>query len=41
MDFDESMRRQTLYKTEEGRALLRMGEGITHKHGGCGCGGGN
>ena len=41
VDFDESMRRQTLYKTEEGRALLRMEEGIIHKHGGCGCGGGN
>ena len=33
------MRRQVLYKTEEGRALLRMEEGTTHKHGGCGCGG--
>ena len=41
VDFDESMRRQALYKTEEGRALLRMEEGTTHKHGGCGCGGGN
>ena len=39
VDFDESMRRQTLYKTEEGKAILRMEEGVTHKHGGCGCGG--
>ena len=39
VNFDESMRRQALYKTEEGRALLRVEEGTTHKHGGCGCGG--
>lgn len=39
MDFDESMRRQALYKTEEGRELLKFEEGDTHKHGGCGCGG--
>lgn len=39
VDFDESIRRQTLYKTEEGKAILRMEEGVTHKHGGCGCGG--
>ncbi|MCQ2968658.1 MAG: sulfide/dihydroorotate dehydrogenase-like FAD/NAD-binding protein [Clostridium sp.] len=39
VDFDESMRRQVLYKTEEGRAILRMKEGKTHKNGGCGCGG--
>ena len=39
VDFDESMRRQSLYKTEEGRKLLAFEEGDTHKHGGCGCGG--
>lgn len=39
VDFDESMRRQALYKTEEGRELLKFEEGDTHKHGGCGCGG--
>ena len=35
VNFDEAMRRQTLYKTEEGRALLAAKEGDTH-HGGCG-----
>ncbi|MCR5791741.1 MAG: sulfide/dihydroorotate dehydrogenase-like FAD/NAD-binding protein [Lachnospiraceae bacterium] len=39
VDFDESMKRQQLYKTEEGRAILREKEGATHKNGGCGCGG--
>lgn len=39
VDFEEAMRRQNIYKTEEGRALLRLKEGNTH-HGGCGfCGG--
>ncbi len=39
IDFDAAMKRQTLYKTEEGRALLKLQEGDTH-HGGCGnCGG--
>ncbi|MCD7862287.1 MAG: sulfide/dihydroorotate dehydrogenase-like FAD/NAD-binding protein [Lachnospiraceae bacterium] len=39
VNFDEAMKRQTLYKTEEGRAYLRAKEGDTH-HGGCGqCGG--
>ena len=34
-----AMKRQQMYKTEEGRALLRYQEGATH-HGGCGqCGG--
>jgi ferredoxin/flavodoxin---NADP+ reductase len=37
VDFDESMKRQKLYKTEEGRSLLREQEGIAHKGGGCGC----
>ncbi len=35
VDFDEAMRRQQLYKTEEGREMLRITEGDTH-HGGCG-----
>ncbi len=35
VDFDQAMQRQTLYKTEEGRAMLRLKEGDTH-HGGCG-----
>ena len=35
VDFDEAMRRQQIYKTEEGRAFLRAKEGDTH-HGGCG-----
>ena len=35
VNFDEAMRRQTIYKTEEGRALLAAQEGDTH-HGGCG-----
>ena len=39
IDFDACMKRQQLYKTEEGRALLKFREGDTH-HGGCGnCGG--
>ena len=39
VDFDESMKRQQMYKTEEGRAILKIKEGDTHKNGGCGCGG--
>lgn len=35
VNFDEAMRRQQIYKTQEGRALLAMEEGSTH-HGGCG-----
>ncbi|MGN0348305.1 MAG: sulfide/dihydroorotate dehydrogenase-like FAD/NAD-binding protein [Roseburia sp.] len=39
VDFDQAMKRQAQYKTEEGRAMLRFVEGKTH-HGGCGnCGG--
>lgn len=41
VDFDESMRRQTLYKSEEGRKLLKIEEGDTHHREGCGCGGHN
>lgn len=39
VDFDGAMQRQSLYKTEEGRKLLKEREGATHHHGGCGCGG--
>ncbi|MBP5599087.1 MAG: sulfide/dihydroorotate dehydrogenase-like FAD/NAD-binding protein [Lachnospiraceae bacterium] len=35
VNFDEAMKRQTLYKTEEGRKYLEAKEGATH-HGGCG-----
>ncbi|MCI8373546.1 MAG: sulfide/dihydroorotate dehydrogenase-like FAD/NAD-binding protein [Lachnospiraceae bacterium] len=39
VNFDEAMKRQQMYRTEEGRALLKFREGDTH-HGGCGiCGG--
>ena len=39
VDFDQAMKRQAIYKTAEGRALLKLQEGDTH-HGGCGiCGG--
>ncbi len=38
VNFDEAMKRQQIYRTEEGRAMLRAQEGDTH-HGGCGmCG---
>ena len=39
VNFDESMRRQSLYKSEEGRAMLKLEEGDTHHREGCGCGG--
>ena len=39
VNFDESMRRQSLYKSEEGRAILKLEEGDTHHREGCGCGG--
>ena len=35
VNFDEAMKRQQMYKTQEGRAMLKMIEGDTH-HGGCG-----
>ncbi|MCR5202678.1 MAG: sulfide/dihydroorotate dehydrogenase-like FAD/NAD-binding protein [Lachnospiraceae bacterium] len=35
VDFDQAMKRQAMYKTEEGRALLKVQEGETHK-GRCG-----
>lgn len=41
VNFDEAMKRQQMYKTVEGKALLKSKEGDTH-HGGCGnCGGDN
>lgn len=40
VDFDQAMKRQTIYKTAEGRAFLKATEGDTH-HGGCGNCGGN
>ena len=39
VNFDESMRRQSLYKSEEGRATRKLEEGDTHHREGCGCGG--
>ncbi len=35
VDFEQAMKRQQMYKTEEGRAFLKAKEGDTH-HGGCG-----
>ena len=35
VNFDEAMRRQQIYKTAEGRAMLKLQVGDTH-HGGCG-----
>ncbi len=35
VNFDEAMKRQQMYRTEEGRAMLKAVEGDTH-HGGCG-----
>lgn len=40
VDFDQAMKRQQMYKTQEGRAFLKAKEGNTH-HGGCGNCGGN
>lgn len=39
VNFDEAMRRQTMYKTQEGKELLKLEEGETHHHAKCGCGG--
>ncbi len=36
VNFDEAMKRQQMYKSEEGRAALKEKEGDTHHHGGCG-----
>jgi len=41
VDFDQAMKRQQIYKTIEGREMLKAQEGDKH-HGGCGqCGGDN
>ena len=37
VNFDEAMRRQMIYKTEEGRAYLEKTEGETHHARGCQC----
>ena len=39
VNYDESIRRQAMYKTEAGKAELKLKEGDTHSNGGCGCGG--
>lgn len=39
VNFDEAMKRQQMYRTDEGRAILKLREGSTHQGGGCGCGG--
>ena len=35
VDFDQAMKRSQMYRTAEGRAMLKLQEGDTH-HGGCG-----
>jgi glutamate synthase (NADPH/NADH) small chain len=35
VNFDEAMKRQQMYKTEEGRTTLEKTEGETHHHGAC------
>lgn len=40
VNWEQAMTRQQLYRTEEGRAMLKAQEGATH-HGGCGQCGGN
>lgn len=37
VNFDEAMKRAQMYKSEEGRKVLRDTEGDTHHHKGCGC----
>ncbi|ERK32284.1 sulfide/dihydroorotate dehydrogenase-like FAD/NAD-binding protein [Clostridium intestinale] len=39
VNFDEAMRRQAMYKTQEGRVELKKAEGDTHHAKNCGCGG--
>ncbi|MCH3966023.1 MAG: sulfide/dihydroorotate dehydrogenase-like FAD/NAD-binding protein [Clostridium sp.] len=39
VNFDEAMRRQAMYKTEEGRKILKAEEGDTFHRKGCECGG--
>lgn len=37
VNFDEAMKRLQMYKTEEGKVVLRQKEGPTHHHPGCEC----
>jgi len=37
VNFDEAMKRVQMYKTEEGKVVLRQREGATHHHPGCEC----
>lgn len=37
VDFDEAMKRVQMYKTKEGKVVLREKEGATHHHPGCEC----
>lgn len=37
VNYDEAMRRQTMFKTEEGRKMLKYEEGDTHRPVGCDC----
>ena len=37
VNFDEAMKRLQMYKTEEGKVILRQKEGNTHHHPGCEC----
>ncbi len=37
VNFDEAMKRLQMYKTEEGKVVLRSKEGPTHHHPGCEC----
>lgn len=39
VNFDEAMRRQAMYKTEEGRSVLETEDNKTSHHSNCGCGG--
>ncbi len=37
VNFDEAMKRLQMYKSEEGKVILRQKEGATHHHPGCEC----
>jgi ferredoxin--NADP+ reductase len=37
VNFDEAMKRSQMYKSEEGKVVLRQKEGATHHHPGCEC----
>lgn len=40
IDYDQALRRQNMFKTQEGRKMLRYEEGSTHRPEGCDCAGG-